>query len=192
VRSKRRDRYSDSTRRAGRLSKQEGPQAAPSLQSLNSTISFNFTASQTSSSHSNTKEKNAQHHSCEHALILRNALQQLEDLEKVAFTTKVCTTTCKTRNIYLLELDIAYLIDVECRDSCESNSHTPALQWFTALATHAILCGQKRRAHSLYWILNFLNSICPDILTCWVLSLTHCAYIMSLLLFETCRFTCQP
>jgi hypothetical protein len=33
------------------------------------------------------------------------------------------------------------------------------------------------------------NSICPRISICWIFSLTDWAYVMPLLLFETCRFT---
>jgi hypothetical protein len=198
VRSKRRDRDSDS-HATGRTVGEATNEAAPSLQSLISTISFNFTARQTSSSHPNTiGKKRSTASALANALSFpRKALQQLEDRDEnyLAFTTTVCTT--KTRNIYLLELGIAYLIDVECRDSCESNSHTPALPWFTTLAIYAILCGQKRRAHFLSWILLFLISSFPrsstllgsslspgiyDVLAlCWNLQISVAQAVMSIL-----------
>jgi hypothetical protein len=128
------------------------------------TISSHLDFSTTTSSHHAITTVSLDHSKRIFKRCLQKALQQLNNsAPRVRRFIAHCNTqvgtirnNSKIRNIYLLELGIVTNVDAECRDSCESNSHTPALQWFTALATHAILCGQKRRAHffiefSQYW-----------------------------------------
>jgi len=74
---------------------------------------------------------------------------------KVVPTTNRFVQKNKTRNIYLLELGIAYLIDAECRDSCESNtSHTCSSMVYHAgqfLPYYVV----RSEEHIPSWILNF-------------------------------------